>query len=341
MRAIIFISFLMLLILGANVIVAIAQEQSSDNTTTMMIGEDGDHCGSREIADYGTSTPVVIAGTDDAVPKGIYGPCYGSFIHGLTIVFNLPDPSDLTIKLGGRLDYIDLANRTDDIRVFVNDQFVGDWNPYNGKESSEDRGFLYEIPSRFTKQGMNKVLLSMEHLPSDANIFYGFSTVTLENSMGRAVLGMDEPTLGSAFCSTYGTCVPTYTIGEPSDRFPERILSPGYSGQVHGVNIKFNMTKPSDMLVRMNCWAWKDDNNLTNDFKIYMNDVPVGLWDPYSGSQYYGNKTFLYSISSKYTRAGMNNLTLTMEHLPDVTLTWYAIYWMELEAQRPKGTLGS
>lgn len=341
MRAIIFISLLMLLVLGANAGLATAQGQSSDNTTTMMIGADGTHCGSREIADYGTSTPVVIVGTDNAVPKGIYGPYYDGFVHGLNIVFSLPDPSDLTVKLGGRLDYIDLANKTDDIEVFVNDQFVGDWNPYNGNESSEDRGFLYEIPSRFTRHGMNKILLSMENLPSDANIFYGFSTMTLENSMGRAVLGMEEPTLGSAFCSTYGTCTPTYTIGEPLDKFPERILSPGYSGQVHGVNIKFNLSKPSDILVRMNCWAWKDDNNLTDDFKVYMNGAPVGLWDPYSGRQYYGNKTFLYDISSKYTTAGMNNLTLTMEHLPNVTLTWYAIYWMEIEAQRPKGNLGS
>lgn len=341
MRPIIFIALLILLVLGPDACVGAAQGQSSDNATTMMIGEDGAHCGSREIADYGTSTPVVIAGTDNEVPKGIYGPSYPDFIHGMNIVFNLPDPSDLTIKLGGRLDYIDMANRTDDIKVFVNDQFVGNWNPYNGKESSEDRGFLFEIPTRFTRQGMNKILLSMEHLPDDANTFYGFSTITLENNVGRAVLGMDEPALGSAFCSTYGTCVPTYIIGEPSDRFPERILSPGYSGQVHGVNIKFNLTKPSDVLLRMNCWAWKDENNLTDDFKVYMNDATVGLWDPYSGRQYYGNKTFLYSISSKYTKAGMNNMTLTMEHLPNVPLTWYAIYWMQIEAQSPKGNLGS
>jgi len=122
MRATIFISLLTLFVLAANIFIAAAQVQTSDNTTTMMIGEDGAHCGSREIADYGTSTPVVIAGTDDTVPKGIYGPYYDGFIHGLIIVFNLPDPSDLTIKLGGRLDYIDLANRTDDIKVFMNNQ---------------------------------------------------------------------------------------------------------------------------------------------------------------------------------------------------------------------------
>lgn len=347
MRAIILISLLALLILGAGPLLASAEGQGSSSgngtngTLTMMIGQDGAHCGSREVADYGTAVPVVIVGSNDPVPKGIYGPYYEGFIHGMNIVFQLQEPSDLTVKFGGRVNYIDEANRTDDIKVFVNDQFVGNWNPYDGKESSEDRGFLYELPAKYIRSGMNKLLLSMEHLPNDTNIFYGFSTLTLENDQGRAVLGMEEPILGSAFCSAYGTCMPTYTVGEPSDKFPERILSPGYNGQVHGANIKFNLSGPSDLLVRMNCWAWKDDNNFNNDFKVYMNDAPVGIWNPYSGKQYYGNRTFLYGISAKYTKAGMNNLTLTMEHLPNVPLTWYAIYWMQLETQRPKGNLGS
>jgi hypothetical protein len=66
-----------------------------------------------------------------------------------------------------------------------------------------------------------------------------------------------------------------------------------------------------------------------------MNGAEVGFWDPYSGKQYYGNKTFLYEVPSKYTRAGTNELTLSMEHLKGLTLTWYAIYKVELEVEQP------
>jgi hypothetical protein len=301
----------------------------------MTIGQDGVHCGSREIADYGTASPLVLIGTGDLVPKGIYSPANRDFIHGLNLIFQLPSESDLKIRMGGRLNYIDEANRTDDIKVYMNNQFVDYWNPYDGKESSQERVFLFEIPARYTRAGLNKLLLTTEHLPQDVNIYYGFSTITLENDLGRTTVGMEEPNLGPALSSSYNTTIPTYTIGEPSITFPERLLSEGYTGMVHGVKVKFNLTTPESVLLRMNCWAWKDDNNRNDDIKVSMNGAEAGFWDPYSGKQYYGNKTFLYEVPSKYTRAGTNELTLSMEHLEGLTLTWYAIYKMELEVEQP------
>jgi len=339
MKSITLTAIFTILILGASPALSISQNQtlqgSANDTITMRVGQDGPHCGSREIADYGTPTPMVILGSGDLLPKGIYSPSSEGLVHGVYLVFQLPETSDLSIKLGGRLDYVDEGNRTDDMKVYVNDGLVGIWNPYDGRESTDDRGFIYEIPVRFTRPGMNKLLLSMEHLPANASLFYSFSTITLSNIEGKAVVGMDDPVLGSVLSSAYnGSSTPSYSIGEPPEKFPERLLSPGYDGQVHGVSINFDLDKPSDVMARMNCWAWKDENNRNDDIKVYMNGAPVGIWDPYSGPQYYGNKTFLYEVPAKYTVAGANNLTLSMMHLPKITATWYAIYWFELKAQK-------
>lgn len=309
---------------------------SSREMIEMTIGSDGVHCGSRDIQDYGTSTPVVMVGAGDLVPKGIYSPSNKNFVHGVNLIFQLPSQSDMKIKLGGRLNYADLDNRTDDIKIYMNDEFVGDWNPYDGAESSQERGFIYEIPAKYTRSGLNKLLLTMEHLPADASLYYGFSTIAIENDMGRADIGMEEPGLGSILASTYGTTLPEYTIGDPISEFPERILSAGYKDQVHGAKIKFDLESPSNVLIRMNCWSWKDDNARNDDIEVLMNNESVGFWNPYSGSQEYGNKTFIYEVPSKYTRAGENELALSMEHLKDLTLTWYAIYYLQLEAEAQK-----
>ncbi len=332
MKKICSMMLLAMLIMSGVCLASVSQKDDQRELVQMMIGKDGVHPGSVEIVDWNTSVPVYIVGASKILPYGISGPEEKSKIHGLNIVLSLPSQSDVEIAFNSSVDSVDEGNRTDDIKVSFNDAFVGYWNPYSGKEKSVENISAYRIPAKYTRAGLNNLLLSMEHLPEDVWTAYSFHRLDIKSASGTQVIGMEDPDFGWGF----GISVPTYNIGDPASKFPLGIVSPGYNGSVHGVNIKFNLSDVSDVSVKMNCWGWKDKNNRTDDFKVLMNGNLVGYWNPYDGKQYFGNRTFSYEIPAKYTKTGANELTLSMEHLPDIKYTWYRIYWMELDVEQPK-----